>query len=253
MFRIILVLLLLLPANVFAYECTKEIDLLSKESKIKVSCDPSKTYNYSSNITGTRASNDKLDIFYPYLKKFIVSYDTPFLRKHIEEIILVENLRKNEIDIGGLSDGRKIFVCLDNYSGDLTEVYLRILHHEFSSDVFKANEYELILNWKSFSREKYNFTSEFNRRCLNNFYFAYDYNESINSDGFIYNYGKTNEENDFNTYAETLFIRTDFMKSLKSYPKINKKLQLFKQFYRNAGFKGKFPDETWQITIAGLV
>lgn len=244
MFRIILFLLLLLPTNVFAYECTEEIDALSKQVLIKVSCNSNKAREYSSNITGTRATNDKLDIFYPYLKKFIISYDIFFLRKHIEEIILVENLRKNGIDIGGLSDGRKIFVCLDNYSGDLTEVYLRILHHEFSSDVFKANGYESILNWKSISIDKYNFTSEFNRRCLSNFYFAYDYNESINSDGFIYNYGKTNEENDFNTYAETLFIRTDLMKNLKSYSKINKKLQLFKQFYRNAGFKGKFPDET---------
>jgi len=244
MFRIILFLLLLLPANVFAYECTREIDLYSAESGIKVSCNPNKTREYASNIYGTRASKNKLDIFFPYLKKFISSYDTSFLRKHIDQIVLVENLKKNGIDIGGLSDGRMIFVCLDNYSGDLTEVYLRILHHEFSSDVFKANQYELILKWKAISRSKYDFSSEFNDHCLTDFYFAYTSDNSINSDGFMYNYGKTNEENDFNTYAETLFIRTELMKTLKSYPKINVKLEMFKKFYRNAGYIGKFPDET---------
>lgn len=253
MFRIILFLLLLLPTNVFAYECTQEIDSLSKESMIKVSCNPNKTREYASNISGIRASKDKLDIFFPYLRKFILSYDTRFLRKHIDQIVLVENLKKNGFDIGGLSDGRMIFVCLDNYTGDLDEVYLRILHHEFSSDVFKANQYELILKWKAISLDKYDFSNSFNEHCLTDFYFAYTRNESINYDGFMFNYGKTNEENDFNTYAETLFIRTELMKKLKYYPKINKKLQMFKQFYRNAGYTGKFPDEPWQTIITRLV
>lgn len=244
MFRIILFLLFFLPLNVHAVECTEEIKSLSKEYKIKISCDPEKIHNYSQDITGTVASENKLKIFYPYLKTFLMSYDISFLRNHIEEMIVVENLKKNGFDIGGLSDGRKIFVCLDNYVGNLTEVYLRILHHEFSSAIFKANQYEETLKWKEVSKKKYDFSNSFNERCLKNFDFAYTTNDSINLDGFMFNYGKTNEENDFNTYAESLFIRTDFVKKIKIFPKINKKLEMLKQFYRNVGFKGKFPDET---------
>ena len=55
----------------------------------------------------------------------------------------------------------------------------------------------------------------------------------------------TNDENDFNVYAETLFTEPEKLKKLKAtYPNVKIKLEKLKEFYRELGFKGKFPDET---------
>lgn len=241
MFRIILFLLLILPINALGYECNQEIDRISKESKIRISCNPEEIINFY--IKAKRPSQLYLEQFTPYLKNFINSYNSTLLKRHLDKIIVVEDLKRNGEDVGGVSDGRQIIVCVSDFV-DPSEAYTRILHHEFSSDIYKANEYSLISKWKNVSAGRYDYSNSFLNQCLRNFNFAYLQNLQINSDGFVANYGKTNDENDFNTYAEVMFIRTYDIPRLKHFPKFREKMEILKTFYRNAGYTGKFPDET---------
>ena len=77
------------------------------------------------------------------------------------------------------------------------------------------------------------------------FEFSRETNQKLLDEGFVYNYGKTNPENDFNTYAELLFTDPQKFKSFaNSSSLVRKKLNYLKNIYRNAGYTGKFPDET---------
>jgi len=71
MFRIILFLLLLLPANVFAYECSKEMDEYSKELKIKIFCNPNEHELMSDQIKGNIPKQAEVNKFLPALKEFV--------------------------------------------------------------------------------------------------------------------------------------------------------------------------------------
>lgn len=254
MFRIILFLLLLLPANVFAYECSKEIDEFSKEINIKIICNPeNKSITEDKDVYGKIPNQIELKKFFVSLKQFIQSYSVSFLNKNLDEIILLEGLKYEGEDVGGLSDGRKIFICVEDLGFNYHEIYLKALHHEISSNIYRTKIFKNSLEWSGFSRNFYDLKREFFIRCLHDQYFAKVASEKNYVEGFIINYSKTNPENDFNSYAEYLFVFPSKINVLKKYKKISTKLEFVKKLYRINGFTGKFPDETWQITIAGLV
>ena len=81
MFRIILFLLLVLPVNVFGYECNQEIDKISKEYRIRISCSPEEIESF--HVRGKKPSQSYLEQFTPYLKNFINSYNSEILKRQI--------------------------------------------------------------------------------------------------------------------------------------------------------------------------
>lgn len=244
MFRIILVLLLLLPANVFAYECTREIDNLSKENNVKITCKLSLEKMLREEIDGQEPEGIELKKFFPILKDFMRDYDNSFLKKNLNEIILLKKLIYRNNEVGGLSDGKKIFINLIERGSDYYDIYLRNLHHEFSSNILRISSYNIRSEWEKISRFNYDNSSFYFRKCINDAQFAKDSSQKINEEGFIVNYGRTNTENDFNTFVEYLFAQPNKINSLKKYEKINLKISILKEMYRNAGYIGKFPDET---------
>ena len=243
MFRIILFLLLLLPTNVFAYECSKEMDEYSKELKIKIFCNPNEHELMSDQIKGNIPKQAEVNKFLPALKEFVSSYDISFIRKNIDEFFLLDTLKYQGNDVGGLSNGKKIYISVEDLGYNYYIIYLKALHHEFSSNILKSSAYEQYLIWKNISADYYETAKSFFLRCINNVSFAKLSDDGIYAGGFIINYGKTNAENDFNTYAEYLFTNPAKINELKKYEKIKTKINLLKKMYRILGYTGKFPDE----------
>lgn len=245
MFRIILALLLLLPANVFAYECSREIDELAKEYSIDIHCKLSSISNNFLNITGKEAGIIKINVFSQAFRIFLSSYNKKIIETKIVELILLEDLKYKNYDVGGLSNGKIIFISIENYEDYAMEIYLRALHHEFSSNIYKDISLEKRNFWNLISMGDYDTSEKYMIYCLEHAAFAKSSNDYINSKGFIYHYGRTSGENDFNSFAETLFENPEKIKKLKNkFSLIDKKLKITKQFYRDSGFVGKFPDET---------
>ena len=61
-------------------------------------------------------------------------------------------------------------------------------------------------------------------------------NSSLFNKGFLSQYSRTSYENDFNMYAEFLFINREYLQSLsRKYPLINLKYQAVKKFYADLG------------------
>lgn len=243
--KFLILLTFLFPSIANAYECNREIDNLSREYQIPIHCRYSSITLMDDKATGQEPRLDKLARFVAPLEEFFSIYGKRFIKSKLNEIVLLENLKLDGFDVGGLSNGVKIYICIDNYGEDEYNIYLRALHHEFSSTVYKSYTIDKRMKFGDMSHDDYDNSDDFLNRCLSSSVFGRHYDTYVNSRGFIFNYGRTNIENDFNTYAETLFQNPSRIKKLsETYPKIKIKLKMLKEFYRGLGFTQNFPDET---------
>ena len=248
MFRNLLIcILFLFPITSHAYECSEKIDRLSREYNISIHCKTSSINFMSEDVKGRQASQYLIDGAYKGLNKFLTIYGKSFLNKNVDEIVLLEDLKFYENSVGGLSNGEKIYICLDDYSeynGYRDYVYFKNLNHEFSSNILKKTAFYKRITWKKIAYI-YDFSRNYLIKCLNDSNFAKQSNEYLLENGILSNYGLTGDENDFNVYAEKLFTRdTTLLNAKKNYEKVRKKIEILKEFYRSAGFVGNFPDET---------
>ena len=248
MFKKILILIsLLAPSLSLAYDCNKEIDFISKQYKIKIICNPEQVPNgFARNVSGKIVTRKYLlQDFYPLLKTFLETYPKQFLQKRIEFIGLFEDLTLDDNSVGGLTNGKRIYIHIGDYGSKTSSFYLMALNHEFSSNIYKSARLSKIYSWDKLSEKYYDKSNEFFLKNIKDFDFSRQNNSKILSQGFVFFYGKTYEENDFNTYAECLFRNDSNLKIYADkYPIIKQKLDLLKQFYTEAGFIGNFPDET---------
>lgn len=245
MIKYLILLSLLIPSLAHSLECTEEIDKLSQTIKVPIFCNLSSYELDNEKISGIEPDKRLLNDFYPVLEQFVRDNGSEFIRTNVPRIILLQNLRLNGTGVGGLSNGQEIIVNIKYCpQSDLRRIYLAVLNHEMSSCVMqKAAVYKLFL-WRQVGLI-YNYSKQFFLECLRNSDFAFNVNEYLLENGFLSNYSLTSTENDFNTYAERLFTRDPvIMGNGMRYKKVKEKLQLLKQIYREAGFKGKFPDET---------
>lgn len=243
MFRFILLLLILLPVNVFAFECNQRLDDLSEQYEVPIYCN-SKSIESEERFTYEEADQRLIDAATPVIEKFFHTYNKNFLGSHLRSVNLFKNIKHLGVEVGGMSDGHTIWLCLDDYSNrEIERVYLKALHHEFSSNVYKNVRYSRRVDWKKINYI-YDYSIAYLKTCLSNFVFCSSTSDKLLSEGFLRNYSLTNDENDFNVYAETLFTKPNDLKALgQKYPLIAKKIQMLKSFYREVGFTGKFPDE----------
>lgn len=233
---------ILLPLDSQALGCNNSLDNPANTKGVAVICSSSEKI-HENILTYSQANQTLIDKATPSIYLFLNSYSSSLLSTSLSRLFLVKDIQYLNSSVGGISDGKNILVNLNNYPGDLNMVYGTILHHEFSSNIYKNNSFTSRISWK-LNGNYYVDTVEFLKTCLDNSTFAWEESSQLYKMGFIRNYSRTNPENDFNVYAETLFTKPQKIKQLAiEYPLIRKKLIHFKQFYRNAGFTGKFPDE----------
>lgn len=232
-------MLLLFSSTAFSYECTKEVDQLSRDYEIKIVC---KSYSYyGAHVTENTPPQSAIDSYTSILKQFITSYNKEFLKNNIQEIRLSYPLTYNGVEVGGVSNGNKILINIAPHDRDF---YLKAINHEFSSNILKKLHYTNIMAWRKLSGS-YNESPSYFRRCLTDGNFYRENSEENYSNGFLTNYSLTNPENDFNVYAERIFTNDSALKYYSSkYELILRKVSFVKNAYRQLGFKGKFPDET---------
>lgn len=242
MIKIILFLFLLIPNFSHAYECNREIDNLSYEYDIKILCNTNSIF-FPRKVTGNMANESLLNEASPAVYYFLRSYNKEIIRDNISSINIVTNLRLSGIEVSGVSNGRDIYLNLSNYNSYNYKInlYKETLHHEFSSNIFKNSSFFTRKKWKYISNA-YDYSPEFMLKCLNDPKFASASSVNILFLGYLDNYSITNEENDFNSYAEKLFMNnSEIFKKADKYENVRKKLNLLKIMYIERGFQGRFP------------
>jgi hypothetical protein len=245
MLRLLVILALLIPNACYAYECNREIDSLSSQYGVKILCNLDKI-NLPSGFYADQPARNRINSSTSAIRSFLTSYDYGFISRNISNINIVLNLRVSNVEVGGLSNGENIYLNIKSYGSSRyeTDNYVETLHHEFSSSIFRKISFFQRKTWKLIS-DSYDYSRAYYFRCLEDASFSDETSERILDLGYIVNYALTNEENDFNVYAERLFTRSNILlANVNSHPLVRKKLNYLKSIYKNFGFSGKFPDET---------
>jgi len=169
------------------------------------------------------AAQSSLDESLRGVEDALAVYPTSFVSSQIDAIFVAGNLFLDDEPAGGTYHQTWIIVASttdpareSNYNSALYGV-----HHEISSFIYHKS-YDIAKSWGSLMPKGW-LPKLSSKESLSIIEQPTDY-----ENGFLNNYATTTIQNDFNTYAEFVFARTDELIELaKKYPLVAKKLRLF--------------------------
>ncbi|MBI3897627.1 MAG: hypothetical protein HY308_04930 [Gammaproteobacteria bacterium] len=176
-------------------------------------------------------------------------YPPNLIRKEIKEFVLLETLTVNSFPAGGTYDTstKRIFIARIGRKGAAhgVDFMQETFHHELSS-LLKRSYHFPEQDWKKASGRDFSYQIESDPELFINY--AHNLaevpeNEALYQRGLLNFYSETGLENDFNTYAQTVFTDPQKVRALiRQYPVIRDKYAVFKAFYLgiNKGFAPVF-------------
>ncbi|MET1255923.1 hypothetical protein [Aliikangiella maris] len=167
------------------------------------------------------------------IEKEINLYATKPIKQVLKNIYLADKLSFYQVEYGGTAIGDSLYLTVGSVEQGYSDKYIaELFHHELSSLFFHYLAFDKS-TWKNANPENFKYL-ESDKEVLAqvakgdvNHYSTQNY-----ENGFLSEYGKTNLENDFNTYAEVLMTEPEKLEALaKRYSRINMKLVLVQNFY----------------------
>ncbi|EKE77002.1 hypothetical protein [Gallaecimonas xiamenensis] len=201
------------------------------------------TYGQDS-IDFAEASSNQLAQVLAVLDAALGKYPSSVLKEAVKEIRIGDHLVKNDEVIYGYYETRHLFIFADSAGTgiDAREIE-KTLHHELSS--LLAERYGFpYFDWLALNSPDFEYLvsdQRFRQAIAAGLTYAPQQRDLVQ--GIVSGYGRLNAENDFNTYAETVFTQPRQMADwLAKYPQVQKKYRFLKAFYLKVspGFEGVF-------------
>ncbi|HSG82462.1 MAG TPA: hypothetical protein VLC48_09435, partial [Gemmatimonadota bacterium] len=165
------------------------------------------------------------------------------LRENLQAIMLCGRLEFYGVLYAGTSSDSAVYLVNDATESGFTDEFLeKTFHHEFSSLLMYRHTFP-IQTWMDESPAGFEYLADWEdvleevaaRRSL-------DGSPALFRQGLLAEYGRTNLENDVNTYVEVTFAEPQRMRQLvQQYPAIRAKYRVLRSYY--IGLDPQF--ETW--------
>ncbi|PCJ15449.1 MAG: hypothetical protein COB04_13240 [Gammaproteobacteria bacterium] len=160
------------------------------------------------------------------------------------KIYIGGSYRQNGGTVGGLYSNQNIYVFYEQSNEKNKAIYLKqTFHHEFSSILIQAYGFPAF-DWLKLNNPDFDYL--INPRKIHEYLRSisvYEASEAQLKQGLVSSYGKSNAENDINTYVEMIFTEPKKMsKLINTYPIIHAKYDMIKAFYLSisSGFEPVF-------------
>ncbi|WP_426369921.1 hypothetical protein [Pseudocolwellia sp. HL-MZ7] len=173
------------------------------------------------------AEQSSLDESLRGVEDALIAYPDDFVSSQIDAIFIAGNMFFDGMQAGGTYQYSWIIVAstIDSSGESNYNSALYGVHHELSSFIYHKS-FVITRFWGDLMPKNWE-AKVTDKEALADNYEPIDY-----ENGFLNNYATTSVENDFNTYAEFVFARTDELIELaKQYPLVAKKLRLFINAY----------------------
>lgn len=159
-------------------------------------------------------------------------YPPEVIAANLDNIYLMGTLRLFGVDYGGTSLEKSLYLTGGPRVKGYDDHYLESLfHHEFSSILLRQHSFPES-RWKALNPTGFEYTENDEEVLLAIASGELKGSETLHQQGFLAEYGRTTLENDFNVYAETVFVDPDRMQSLvNEHRAIREKYKLLKDFY----------------------
>ncbi|MGH8544727.1 MAG: hypothetical protein ACREX3_14095 [Gammaproteobacteria bacterium] len=238
-----------------------EIDVRSKIAKIKRTYGVNVHHQYDPTIfwkagfpplstkgtdIGISHAHDLLEI----TEEFLSQYPAELVRKHLSDIVLVKHLEFYGKAFGGTYSRSAIFIGTNGgFFRYLRGSVLGTMHAEFSSILFSNYTFPRDV-WEAANQPYWRYEGSgfemLGRRDV------HDRNSKLWEDGFLEKYAQTSLENDFNTFVEWLFTRTERLGVLAAtYERINRKCNLAIEFLQSVHSRIRIPKPCTGSLILG--
>ncbi len=170
--------------------------------------------------------------FLPVLRRELKKYPPGVFKGKLKRIIIFNELKFYGIEYGGSYFGKNVYFTVKTEKDKYSNEYLQtLIHHEISSIFFWSHN-SPVYKWADLNPAGTRYLDT-NKKKLQ----AIEDGESEGADtyykqGFLNKYGKTSVEEDFNLYAQMLFVNPEKLNVLaKRYPVIKKKKEFTEAFY----------------------
>lgn len=168
------------------------------------------------------------------LERALSRYPRNLITENLDVIYVVRSMKFFGLDYGGTYFRKRIYLANDGVKNGYTDAYLEgKFHHEFSSILLKANAHKFDKKaWKQNLPEDFRY-GKGGREALKTEHTSLQLEPALYSSGFLNVYSKASLEEDFNCYAEYLFLSDEaFWLAWEESEIIRNKTVIIIDFYR---------------------
>jgi len=169
------------------------------------------------------------------IKKALMKYPVEILKSNLSKIYVLYHLSFYDVGYGGTYWEENVYITNRGVSNSYDDVFVeQLFHAEFSSILFhNYKQYFNKSSWKAANDPDAEY-GEGGYEAIKSGVDSEEFNEKINILGFLTEYGMSDLENDFNSFAKNIFIADPgFWELFAKYKRLNKKLEIILKFYNN--------------------
>jgi hypothetical protein len=170
---------------------------------------------------------------YANVDKASKKYPANLLKLHLRKVYLLARIEFYGLPYGGTNSLDTLYLTNRGVAQGFTDAYLEeSFHHELSS-IFLRNHPAFLdqKTWSACNPPKFTYTSN-GTEAVRTGKDSTVYDPEYNKDGFLAQYAKTSQEEDFNMMAGGLFTgRPEFWKVVDKFPRIRQKAGVVIAFY----------------------
>jgi len=226
-------------------EIKKEYDLFQwlnsfSENRIIFTADadtfPVEWYESPFNAQAENLASEEIERSKKIIIAALKKYPIEVLNYNLKKVYVLKSMNFFGADYGGTNSVDVVYVCNASMGMGYTDYYIEeSFHHEFSSILLR--NYRSLFNeqqWRDINPEGFQYFDESTggSGAIKEGKASKEFNEESHNSGFLYEYAQSTLENDFNSFAENIFMgNEDFFTVSEQYEKINMKLDLIISFY----------------------
>lgn len=167
------------------------------------------------------------------MDKALAKYPAELLSDNLTAIYFAKKLRFYGLSYGGTNSLDTVYIANRGIRAGFTDTFLEAaFHHEFSSILLRNHSDDFDYQaWKSANREGFSYHSD-GTEAVRSGRADTTFRPEFHAKGFLNEYATASVEEDFNTFAEAVFLgEQKFWKAVDLWPRIHTKAMIVIQFY----------------------
>lgn len=166
------------------------------------------------------------------ITKALDKYPKKLIVKNLRKIYVLKSIEFYGQEFGGTNSYDVVYVANDGEAQGHTDSFIeQTFHQEFSSILLR--NYPHLLDsekWMGINGFPYGAGGV---QAIKDSSDAMEFDPTLHSQGFLYQYAVSSLENDFNSFAENIFCPVKgFHEAIAKYPKLKQKYDMILQFYK---------------------
>ncbi|WP_298511296.1 hypothetical protein [uncultured Kordia sp.] len=165
------------------------------------------------------------------VKAALDKYPNNVITKNLKRVYILKSIEFYGEKFGGTNSSDTVYIANNGNDLGYSDAYLeKSFHHEFSSILLRNYPFYMKKDrWIASNKITY---GDGGVTALKEDKSNQDFNSLLHAKGFLHQYATSSFENDFNSFAENLFLPSEnFYATVELFPQLKNKLWIIRNFY----------------------